>query len=182
MSLPALSSFFKYSSQPDSAGPIHAIINSILLNSAFLEEACANGLAINRVENVGLVEFLNLIIFLMSNNFPGETKSEQPFKWLKSHKITFILKVISSMKGPTGEALLEKLFRHAIEAEDMSIVQSLIQLGINPNGHRCRHLRIPDHLTPLQFACIQGNTELAQELIKAGSSIDQPGSGWKSSA
>jgi ankyrin repeat protein len=37
-------------------------------------------------------------------------------------------------------------------------------------------------LTPLQFACIRGNIELAQELIKAGSSIDQPRTGWKSSA
>ncbi|KFZ10895.1 hypothetical protein V502_07858 [Pseudogymnoascus sp. VKM F-4520 (FW-2644)] len=39
-----------------------------------------------------------------------------------------------------------------------------------------------DDLTPLQFALIRGNTELALELIRAGSTTDQPNTGWKSSA
>lgn len=86
------------------------------------------------------------------------------------------------MKGPTAESMLENLFRFAIEAEDIPTVKHLIKAGANPNGHICRHPQIPDELTPLQFAYIHGNTELAQHLIKAGSSIDQPGSGWKSSA
>jgi ankyrin repeat protein len=86
------------------------------------------------------------------------------------------------MKGPTVEALLEKFFRLAIEAEDMQTVRYFIQEGVSFNGFICRHPRIDDNLTPLQFACIRGNTQLAQELIKAGSSIDQPRTGWKSSA
>jgi ankyrin repeat protein len=86
------------------------------------------------------------------------------------------------MKGPTAEALLENLFRLAIETEDIPTVRYIIEKGVSPNGHICRHPRIPDNLTPLQFACIRGNTELAQELIKAGSIIDHPGTGWKSSA
>lgn len=37
-------------------------------------------------------------------------------------------------------------------------------------------------MTPLQFALIRGNTELALELIKAGLTTDQVNTGWKSSA
>jgi ankyrin repeat protein len=128
------------------------------------------------------VPFLNLTIFLISNNFPGQSDSEQLYKWLKSHGSTSVLKALSTMKGPTAEALLENFFRLAIETEDIATVRYIIEEGVSPNGHICRHPQIPDNLTPLQFACIRGNTELAQELIKAGSSIDQPRSGWKSSA
>ncbi|KAL5320062.1 hypothetical protein ACEPPN_013122 [Leptodophora sp. 'Broadleaf-Isolate-01'] len=85
------------------------------------------------------------------------------------------------MEGPTAKALVENLFRLAVEAEDLLTVKHLLKAGVNPNGPACRDKRIPDILTPLQFACIAGNSGLAQELIKAGASIDQPGSGWKSS-
>jgi ankyrin repeat protein len=60
-------------------------------------------------------------------------------------------------------------------------VKLLLKGGLNLNGHNCKHPRIPDRMNPLQFACLRGNWELATELINAGSSIDQPGTGWKSS-
>ncbi|RDL41644.1 uncharacterized protein BP5553_01623 [Venustampulla echinocandica] len=158
------------------------IIESLLPNSALLDEVCATGLAIERVDQLGPVEFLNLSIFLISNNFPGKANREQLCKWLKDHVNPSVLKALSSMGGPTADALLENLFRFAVESEDIPTVKYLIKSGVNPNGHACRHSSIPDDLTPLQLACILGNIELIQELIQAGSSIDQPGTGWKSSA
>lgn len=178
----ALARLLGKSLQTDQNASSLPILNSLLPNSAFLEEACATGLAITRVEESGPVEFLNLATFLISNNFPGETGGEYIYKWLQTHGSTTVLKTIASTKGPTGEALLENLFRLAIEAEDIPTVKLLIEAGVNPNGHMCRHKRIPDHMNPLQYACMRGNSELALELINAGSSIDQPGNGWKSSA
>jgi Ankyrin repeats (3 copies) len=180
--LSALAPLLGKPNQINDLNPILPIIDSLLPNSAFLEEERAKGLAIERVEKLGSVEFLNLATFLISNNFPGEASSKNLRDWLKYNGSTSILTVLSSMEGPTAEALVEKKFRFAIEAEDIPTVKYLIKAGVNPNGHACRDPRIPEDLTPLQFACIQGNTELAQELIKAGSRIDQPDTGWKSSA
>ena len=162
--------------------PILPVIDSLLPNSALLDEAAASGVAIERAEHLGTVQFLNLTTFLISNNLPGEASGEKIYKWLKDHGSTDVLNVLSSMEGFTAKALLENLFRLAVEAEDIPTVKYLLKAEVNPNGHNCRDDQIPDTLTPLQFACIMGNSELAQELIKAGSRIDEPGSGWKSSA
>ena len=180
--LTALAPFFGKSHQKDQDSSSLSIIESLLPKSAFLEEPCATGLTVERLEKFGPVEFLNLATFLISNNFPGETNGDQVYKWFKTNGNATVLKVIASTKGPASEALLENLFRLAIEAEDIPTAKFLIEAGVNPNGHICRHPRIPDHMNPLQYTCIRGNTELALELIKAGSSIDQPGTGWKSSA
>ncbi|KAH8753211.1 hypothetical protein BGZ57DRAFT_965322 [Hyaloscypha finlandica] len=158
------------------------ILNSMLPNSALLEEGCANGLAIERVESLESVEFFNLIVFMISNNFPGESNSRNIYKWLKKNCPPFILKTLSSMATPTAEALLENLFGSAVEAGDVTMVKHLLKAGASPNRPMCRHSSLPDHVTPLQFALSRGNTELAQELIKAGSSINEGGAGWKSSA
>jgi hypothetical protein len=164
---------------PDSALPI---INSLLPNSAFLEEPCATGLAIERFDQLSSVEFFNLMAFLISNNFPGESTSRSIYKWLKKYSAPIILKILSTIATPTTEALLNNFFRCAVEAGDVLVVKNLIRAGVSPNGHVCRHPSLPDHVTPLQFALCRGNTQLAQELIEAGSSIDEVGAGWKSNA
>lgn len=161
-------------------------ISSLLPTSAFLEETSATGLAIQRAEDIGPVEFLNLATFMISNNFPGDADAENLREWFANHNSTSLLKALSSMEGPTVEVLLENLFRFAVEAEDLSSIKYLLNAGLNPNGHACRQPRIYEidgsELTPLQLALIRGNTELARELIKAGSTIDHPNTGWKSSA
>ncbi|CZR69741.1 uncharacterized protein PAC_19641 [Phialocephala subalpina] len=157
------------------------IIDSLLPNSALLDEATASGLAVERVDKLDTVQFLNLATFLISKNFPGRADGGKIYKWLKDHGTNGVFNVLSSAEGPTAKALLENLFRLAVEAEDLPTVKYLLKAGVNPNGSTCRDKQIPDTLTPLQFACIAGNSELAQELIKAGSTIDQPGSGWKNS-
>ncbi|KAN0117792.1 ankyrin [Hyaloscypha variabilis] len=136
----------------------------------------------NPDSRLGSIELFNLMAFLISNNFPGESNSQNIYKWLKKHNPLFVLKILSSIETPSTEALLEKLFRSAVEAEDVSVVKHLIRAGVSPNGHVCRHASLLDHVTPLQYALSRGNTQVAQELIKAGSIIDEVGAGWKSSA
>jgi ankyrin repeat protein len=159
-----------------------SVVDSLLPNSALMDETRASGLAIKKFDQVGSVQFLNLTVYLISNNFPAESNGKEIYKWLKIHGKSNLLQALLSMKGPSAEALLENLFQLAVEAEDIPIVKSLLHAGANPNGGSCMFMDCPDPLTPLQFACLNGNTELAKELIKAGSSIDEPGTGWKSSA
>lgn len=159
---------------------IPPILNSLLPLSAFLEEPRAAGFTIQRAEDISHGELLNLATFIASNNFPGVTNAGNFREWLKTHSTASVLEALSSMKGPTAEALLENLFRFAIEDEDISTVKYLLRAGVNPNGHKCQYDY--EDLTPLQFALILGNNEMALELIKAGSTIDEPNTGWKRSA
>jgi ankyrin repeat protein len=119
---------------------------------------------------------------MISNNFPGESNSRNVYKWLKKNSPPFVLKTLSSIATPAAEALLENLFRSAVETEDVPVAKHLLRAGASPNGPMCRHLSLPDHVTPLQVALSRGNTKLAQELINAGPRIDEGGAGWKSSA
>lgn len=173
----ALTPFLAELQRTNSHDSVIPIINSLLPNSAFLEEPCAEGIAIENVEKIGSVQFFNLMAFLISNNFPGDSTSRNIYKWLKKHSSPFILKILSTAVTPSTEALLENLFSCAVEAEDAPVVKHLIRAGVSPNGRLCRHPSLPDHVTPLQFALCRGNTQLAQELIKAGSSIDEVGAG-----
>ena len=165
---------------------IPPIMDSLLPTAAFVEEPRAGGLAIQQDKGIGLPEFLNLATFLTSNNFPGDTDSGKLRKWLRAHVTMPVLKVLVSTKGPTAEALVENLFRFSIEDEDTSTVKFLLQAGVNPNGHKCRlapfNRPASDEFTPLQLTLIRGNIELSLELTKAGSTTDEPNTGWKSSA
>ncbi|KFZ17748.1 hypothetical protein V501_01578 [Pseudogymnoascus sp. VKM F-4519 (FW-2642)] len=176
----ALTMMFQSLGQKTDNG-IPPILESLLPLSAFLEEPRATRFGIQRAEDISHDELLNLATFIASNNFPGDTNLEKFREWLKTHSTASVLEALSSMKGPTAEALLENLFRFAIEDEDISTVKYLLQAGVNPKGHKCQD-EDSDDLTPLQFALIRGNNEMALELIKAGSDIDAPNTGWKSSA
>jgi ankyrin repeat protein len=178
----ALAPFLAELQRANSHDSVLPIINSLLPNSAFLEEPCAEGIAIELVEKIGSVQLFNLMAFIISNNFPGDSTSRNIYKWLKMHSPPFILTILSTAATPTSEALLDNLFRCAIEAGDVPVVKHLIRAGVSPNGRLHRHPSLPDDVTPLQFALCRGHTQLAQELIKAGSSIDEVGAGWKSSA
>jgi len=142
-----------------------------------IDEPTASALAIETIDKMGSVEFLNLTAYLISNNFPAESNGTEIYNWLKKHWKSSLFHNLSSMKGASVKALLEKLFRLAVEAEDVPIVKRLLHAGTNPNGSSCKLKDCPEPLTPLQFACLNSNIELAKELIKAGSSIDKPGSG-----
>ena len=159
-----------------------SVLSSLLPFSALQEESYGPAFQIQRGENLGPIELWSLISFLIANNFPGETNREYVAKWLKTYGSPSIISALVATEGPTKEALLESLFQLAIEAEDLSTIKILLSAGVSPNGHWCIHKRIPDYLTPLQFACIRGNAEMAEILVRAGSTIDAPSAGWKCSA
>ncbi|KFX89643.1 hypothetical protein V490_06896 [Pseudogymnoascus sp. VKM F-3557] len=179
-SISALATVFQSPGQRKDNG-IPPILHSLLPMSAFIEEPRAAGLAIQRVEDIGHVELLNLAIFMTSNNFPGDTDSYNLRMWLRTHNNTSVLEALSSTEGPTAEALVENIFRFAIEDRDVSTVKYLLRTGVNLNERRY-FSNYDDGITPLQFALIKGNTEMALELINAGSTIDEPNTGRKSSA
>ncbi len=83
------------------------IIDSLLPNLAFLGEATASAEAIAQANQFSTAEFLNLTTYLISNNLPGEANGERLYKWFRDYGSTNILKVLSSMKGPTTEAMDE---------------------------------------------------------------------------
>ncbi|KFZ10894.1 hypothetical protein V502_07857 [Pseudogymnoascus sp. VKM F-4520 (FW-2644)] len=90
---------------------IPPILHSLLPTSALLEEPRATGLAIQRAEDIGHSELLNLATFMASNNFPGHTNVKKLREWLKIYGTASVLEVLLSMKGPTTKALVENLFR-----------------------------------------------------------------------
>lgn len=87
-------------------------------------------------------------------------------------------------KKPTAKAFLERIFRLAIEAEDVETVQYLLENGLNPNGHSCNHPDCPpkSHVNPLQFALLSGNLPMAKLLVHHNAKLDEPHAGWRSSA
>ncbi|KAH8821774.1 hypothetical protein F5884DRAFT_102070 [Xylogone sp. PMI_703] len=161
-----------------STGDILSKISSLFPVSALLEDESAEGLAIDKLNTTG---FMKLTTFLISNKVLRDISNENLYQWFRENGGISLLKWLPSTRDPTTEALLETLFRCAIEATDIHAVRCLLKLGVNPNGHSCKHPEIGYPLSPLQFSCISGNDELAYELIQAGSVLDQPGTGWRSS-
>ncbi|KAF3018838.1 hypothetical protein E8E14_005866 [Neopestalotiopsis sp. 37M] len=88
------------------------------------------------------------------------------------------------LRHPTSMALRESIFRLSIEAEDLQMVRYLLQNGMNPNDHRCHHaeLSLDFPITPVQFALLSGNQDMAKLLVEHDAKLDDPGNGWKCSA
>jgi ankyrin repeat protein len=121
---------------------------------------------------------LLLLLYIVSNSFPAESQSEKIYQLLKTQG-NFSPDVFRVLEGPSSDSVLENLFKLAVEAEDLPMVTNLIKAGANVNANNCKLRNLPIPWTPLQFACLKGNTKLVQELITAGSDIDERQSGWK---
>ncbi|KAK3369237.1 ankyrin repeat-containing domain protein [Lasiosphaeria ovina] len=130
------------------------------------------------LQQIGGIQVLSLASYLLSNNLPGNFDGTQLYSWLKEVGAFDMLDHAVDLAGPSAEALLETSFRLAVETEDLPAVEYLLQLGIDPNGRSCRFRHIQTPLTPLEFACVAGNLQLAQSLIKHGSRIEDSGVGW----
>jgi ankyrin repeat protein len=156
---------------PNSTRPL---IDSLLPRSAFKDEILGNGFT---TDQTGLL----LLFYLVSNSFPAESQSGKVYQLLKTQG-SLSPSVFQALKGPSVDSVIENLFKLAIEAEDLPMVKNLIKAGANVNANNCKLWDFPIPWTPLQFACLKGNTQLVQELITAGSEIDAPQSGWKFSA
>ena len=152
----------------------HPLIDSLLPLSAFKDKIMRNGFAIDQM---GLL----LLLYLISNSFPAESRGGKVYQLLKTQG-SFNPDVFRALEGPSADSIIENLFKLAIEAEDLTMVKNLIKAGANINTNNCRLKDLPIPCTPLQFAFLKGNTQLVQELITTGSDIDVPQSGWRFSA
>ncbi|KAF7555462.1 hypothetical protein G7Z17_g2129 [Cylindrodendrum hubeiense] len=159
----------------------------------------------NGVQKIQVENWIKFIAFMLSNNHSTYLDPEDRKKMLRILKrmnAPTILNSAAVLKEPSSKALLESIFRLAIETEDLEVVRSLLKNQMNPNGHCCHApdrkvayfkgwgggvgemtLSSPDSLvTPLQFALLVGNLQMAKLFIDHNANLDEPHNGWKSSA
>ncbi|KAI1635604.1 ankyrin repeat-containing domain protein [Biscogniauxia mediterranea] len=176
----ALLPIFRGNLQTSAAHSIQSMIDAFLPTSAVKEEALGSNLAIEMADSMGPAQALNLISFMVSNDLSSEANSDKVYRWLKKQGMAHTT-ISRTLKGTSADALVEKLFQLAVEAEDVQMVKDLLRTGVSPNSSACKLEGFHLPLTPLQFACLRGNMRLVNELIGAGSQVNDTESGWRGS-
>ncbi|KFA79216.1 hypothetical protein S40288_02350 [Stachybotrys chartarum IBT 40288] len=162
--------------------PAASMLGSFLPIAAFKDEPFGSNLAIERSDQLGSVQVLSFLTYMTSNNLFAEFMGNERalYHWVKLHGPSSVA-MFKTIEGPSADAVFQNMFRLAVEAEDLQMVKHLINMGANPNEPGCKHVGCPEVFTPLQYACLRGNTPLVKELIRAGSTIDDAEYGWKGS-
>ncbi|PQE14240.1 ankyrin repeat protein [Rutstroemia sp. NJR-2017a BVV2] len=124
------------------------------------------------------LEFLNLTVFLLSNNLlenkVADRINDELFQWVKENENHPFLRFILSNKMPTIDAFLEGIFSSAIRAGNLAVVRIMLQGGLNPDiliRRRSGNSRAAYRHTPLQLAALERNYELAELLLNSGVDI-----------
>ena len=122
-------------------------------------------------------QMMKLAIYLLSNNLLTLSPSveDKITQFLHLEENFPILGYLLSIDSPTAEALAEALFRSAIEAENIKIVNALINSGFSSDRQVIKHGCW--QYTPLQYATLQGNVKLARILIEAGTDVNATAEG-----
>lgn len=76
-------------------------------------------------------------------------------------------KQLLSHRGPTSEALLEKIFQSALRAQDVEVCRILLDYDVDPNKQG-----FIDMETPLHFALRHGGIVIATMLMNAGADVN----------
>ncbi|KEY74580.1 hypothetical protein S7711_05012 [Stachybotrys chartarum IBT 7711] len=162
--------------------PTASMLGSFLPIAAFKDEPFGSSLAIERSDQLGSVQVLSFLTYMISNNLFAEFMGNERalYHWVKLHGPSSVA-MFKTIEGPSADAVFQNMFRLAVEVEDLQMVKHLINMGANPNEPGCKHVECPEVFTPLQYACLRGNTPLVKELIRAGSTIDDAEYGWKGS-
>jgi hypothetical protein len=118
------------------------------------------------------LQIMKLLVYMLSNNLPMPSRGLEGkiIRWLRLEENFCILEYLISIPGPTTEALAEALFRSSCRAEDIKIVKTLIDYGLTPDEQVIE--ADSDLYTPLQYASLQGNLELAHILVEAGANVN----------
>lgn len=138
-------------------------------------------------QHTRIEQWWRFITYVLSNNHLTNLDHEDGhklFRVLKQANIPRMLNSAPLSRNSTAKAFLERVFRLAIEAEDLETVQYLLEHDLNPNGHSCYHPDCPpkSHVNPLQFALLSGNLPMAELLVHHNAKLDEPHAGWRSSA
>jgi ankyrin repeat protein len=165
--------FAKGSDQTGDLESFRAIVKSITPDTDASGESAATQMTLELNDQASTLGFLKMTMFFVSNGFfdGRDDVSQKIYWWLREQTNSQLLNYILSIKGPTAEALVENLFRVAIDAEDVGIVKKLLKAGLDPNEQVLRG-EYHSALTPLQYTCQLRNPELAQALIDAGANVN----------
>ncbi|KIV98128.1 hypothetical protein PV10_01808 [Exophiala mesophila] len=127
---------------------------------------------------------LKTFVFMLSNKasrVPKQTHffaEDEPKKERLSHETingcskSGLLDEVLKITGPTAEALLEEFFSAAIEVEDVSDINKILDTGFHPDELRCR-LSGGRTVTPLQRACELGSVAVAETLLERGADANK---------
>ena len=150
---------------------------SLIPISAFEEELPGSSITVNNIWHSTSAQILKLVAYAISNNFPGHSNRTEIYKWFKSLG-TFSPDITRLLQDPSNHALLQGLLRLAVEQGDVVLARTLLATGADPNENSCVQEECPIPLRPVQYSCLNGNLELAKELLRAKAQIDYPEFGW----
>jgi len=154
---------------------------SLLPMSAFEKEVPGSSITLNNIHHSTSTQILKVIAYAISNNFPGQGDRKEIYRWLMSLG-SFSSDITRLLQDPSNQALLQGLFRLAVEEGDVQLASVLLNTGADPNANTCvEEEELPIPLRPLQYSCFHGNLELVTVLLRAGAQIDYPESGWNCS-
>jgi ankyrin repeat protein len=123
-------------------------------------------------------EFLKLAVYLLSNKLllKGSQRSragvkvigDEFLKWFQIGNNRMFCRTILAIKTPSIDAFAEIIFCSAVENGVTSMIRMFLESGIDPNtfvehGH--------NSLTPLQFAAVTGNIQMAKVLLEYGANM-----------
>ena len=170
-----LDQFIKGADGEEISGSISQTVKALMPENVFSNHPASIQTTVSQGHQSSVLNFLNLTMFLVSNNFLGATAdvSKKVYKWVKRRSNAGLLEYLLSISGPTAEALAENLFRLAINDDDVLTIKKILKLGIDPNEqiYRTQHGL---NLTPLQRACEMGSLELVRVLVEAGADVNKP--------
>lgn len=153
-------------------------LKALMPESVFSSHAANLQITVSQHQPSAAVDFLNLTLFMMSNQFlkADSDISTKVNSWIKRRSKAGFLEYLLSVDGPTTGALGEQLFSIAIEEEDPSIVKKILDAGLNPNELRCSS-SWGIQITALQRACELRSLEVVRALSSAGADVNSSPSG-----
>ena len=124
------------------------------------------------------MQISKLFMFLLSNNhfsdsikdflgIKGSSELDEIVVGLLRACNSVQRKQLLSHRGPTSEALLEKIFQSALRAQDVEVCRILLDYGVDPNKQGLIY-----NLTPLKFALRHRGIAIATMLMNAGADVN----------
>lgn len=150
--------------------------SAILKSLSVLPENMDNDLG--HTTQTPIMQISKLFMFLLSNNhfydsikdslgIPDSSGLDEIVLGMLRACNSVQRKQILSQGGPTSEALLEKIFKSALRAQDVEVCRILLDYGIDPNKQGFIY-----PYTPLQFALGEEGIAIATMLMNAGADVN----------
>ena len=111
--------------------------------------------------------FANTIVFLLSNKLLSGSNLELLYQWISEHLEIEALAQFLRSGECKAEAVIEELFKLAIDSDNIRLTKRLLAVGIDirknyfPTDH---HFQLMG--TPLWRACMHGNSRLTRVLLE----------------